>query len=144
MTSSRDCDVMSRDQNFFMQFMTHARRLSIIQYNPHLSTVLRLAYTSYNSSMGKSVSHLSIYLSVSISIYLKKKMKNPIFDLSYLRNPLTQELKKFFMVSRLSQDVPKKIEVSTISGTWLTRGLKMAKLAILFILYIIQLASRNF
>ena len=65
MTSSRDCDVMSRDQNFFMYFVTHARRLSIIQYNPHLSTVLRLAYTSYNSSMGKkrlSIIYLS-YLS---------------------------------------------------------------------------------
>ena len=58
MTSSRDCDVMSRDQHFFKYSMTHARRLSIIQYNPHLSTVLRLAYTSYNSSMGKSVFYL--------------------------------------------------------------------------------------
>ena len=42
-------------QIFFKYSMTHARRLSIIQYNPHLSAVFRLAYTSYINYMGNTV-----------------------------------------------------------------------------------------
>ena len=34
MTSSRDCDVISRDQNFFIYLMAHAERLSNTQSKP--------------------------------------------------------------------------------------------------------------
>ena len=41
MTSSRDCDVMSRDQKFLIYFMAHAERLSNTQSKPHPFTIFR-------------------------------------------------------------------------------------------------------
>ena len=63
MTSSRDCDVMSRDQNFKNYFMTHGKRLSIDQYKADLSTVFRLGFTSERKCMGISVSIIYYLLS---------------------------------------------------------------------------------
>ena len=56
MTSSRDCDVTSRDQNFKNYFMAHGKRLSINQYRADLSTVFRLDFISCRRGMGISVS----------------------------------------------------------------------------------------
>ena len=39
MTSSRDCDVISRDQNFLRYFTPDAKRLSITQSKPHPFTI---------------------------------------------------------------------------------------------------------
>ena len=65
-------------------------------------------------------------------------MKNRIFDLSYLRNPLTQEL-EFFLWCRVHLKMyQKKFQVSTTSGTWFGTTLEIAILAISFVLYIIQ------
>ena len=61
MASSRDCDVIPRDQHFLNCSMAHAKRLSTTQYKPHLSTVFRLAYSSFRKCMGNTV---SIYLSI--------------------------------------------------------------------------------
>ena len=119
--------------------MTHAKRLSINQYKPHLITVFRLAYTSYIKWLGKSVS-LSLYL---LCMY-RKKNENRIFDLSYLRNPLTQELKKNLWAHVHLKMYQKFFEVSMIFETWLTRGLKMAILAILFISYITIAGKSDF
>ena len=63
MTSSRDCDVTSRAQNFKNYFMAHGKRLSINQYRADLSTVFRLDFISCRRGMGISV---SIYLLFSI------------------------------------------------------------------------------
>ena len=72
MTSSRDCDVMSRDQNFQNYFMTHGKRLSITQYKPHLSTVFSLCYTCYTKLVGNTV---SIYISISLSSITHKTLR---------------------------------------------------------------------
>ena len=123
--------------------MTHGKRLSIDQYKADLSTVFRLGFVSERKCMGKNVSiySLSIY---SHLLYSTEKMKIAIFDVSYLRNPLTEELKNFLWSRVHLKMYQKKFEVSTISGTWLTRGLKMAKMAILLHLYITIAGKSDF
>ena len=75
MTSSRDCDVIPRDQHFLNCSMAHAKRLSNTQYKPHPSTVFRLVYTSFRKCMGKTVSiPLSIY--IWGAVYMKKSQNH--------------------------------------------------------------------
>ena len=144
MTSSRDCDVMSRDQNFKNYFMTHGKRLSIDQYKAGLSTVFRLGFTSERKCMGKNV---SIYLFSILYYYLystEKKWKSRFLTLHISGTSWPRNL-KFFLWSRVHLKMyQKKIEVSTSSGTWLTRGLKMAKMAILLHLYITIAGKSDF
>ena len=70
MTSSRDYDVIPRDQHFLKCSMAHAKRLSTTQYKPHLSTVFRLAYTSFRKCMGNTV---SIYIDIYIYLLLQNQ-----------------------------------------------------------------------
>ena len=143
MTSSRDCDVMSRDQNFKNYFMTHGKRLSIDQYKADLSTVFRLGFTSERKCMGISV---SIYLfSILYLLYsTEKKWKSRFLTYHISGTPWPRNL-KIFLWSRVDLKLfQKNFQVSTISGTWLTRGLKMAKMAILFILYITIAGKSDF
>ena len=144
MTSSRDCDVTSRDQNFKNYFMTHGKRLSINQYRADLSTVFRLDFISCRRGMGISV---SIYLFSIIYYYLystEKKWKSRFLTYHISGTPWPRNL-NFFLWSRVHLKMyQKKFEVSTISGTWLTRGLKMAKMAILLHLYITIAGKSDF
>ena len=114
MTSSRDWDVIPRDQHFLNCSMTHAKRLSTSQYKPHPYTVFRLACTSFRKCMGKTVSiytyiylsiHTSIYTSIGCSIY--EKVSKSRYLTLHISEPFWPRNLHFFVVSCPSQDIPK-------------------------------------
>ena len=147
MTSSRDCDVTSREQNSKNYFMTHGKRLSINQYRADLSTVFHLDFISCRRGMGISVSVYLLLLLLLLSIIyivLKKKWKSRFLTYHISGTAWPRNL-KFFLWSRVDlKFFQKNFQVSTISGTWLTRGLKMAKLVILLHLYITIAGKSDF
>ena len=145
MTSSRDCDVIPRDQHYLNCSMAHAKRLSTSQYKPHPSTVFRLACTSFRKCMGNTV---SIYISIYISIYLYmgcsiyEKISKARFLTLHISEPFWPRNLNFFLWCRVHLKIYQKyFEVFPTSGTWVTRGLKIGISAILIDLYI-SIASK--
>ena len=145
MTSSRDCDVIPRDQHFLNCSMAHAKRLSTTQYKPHLSTVFRLAYSSFRKCMGNTVSiylyiwmdgYLSIYMDMGCSI--SEKISKSRFLTLHISEPFWPRNLKIFLWCRVHLKIyQKNFEVFPTSGTWVTRGLKIGISAILIDSYII-------
>ena len=126
------------------------RRLSINQYRADLSTVFRLDFISCRRQMGISVSIylLSIYILLLLSIYLlystEKKWKSRFLTSHISGTPWPRNLKIFLWGHVHLKMYQKKFEVSTISGTWLTRGLKMVNMAILLQSYITIAGKSDF
>ena len=145
MTSSRDCDVIPRDQHFLNCSMAHAKRLSTTQYKPHLSTVFRLAYSSFRKCMGNTVSiymdgWMDIYMDMGFSIY--EKISKSRYLTLHISEPFWPRNLKFFLWCPVHLKIyQKNFEVFPTSGTWVTRGLKIGISAILIDLYI-SIASK--
>ena len=125
--------------------MTHAKRLSISQYKPHISTVFSLGYTSYTKLVGNTVS-IPVYMYVYQStIYMTEKNWKSRSLTFHISGTLCLRNLKIFWWSRVHLKMyQKQFEVSTISGTWLTRGLIMANMAILLQLYITIAGKSDF
>ena len=74
----------------------------------------------------------------------KKKWKTRFLIYHISGTAWPRNLKKILWSRVHLKMYQKKFEVSTISGTWLTRGLKMAKMAILLHLYITIAGKSDF
>ena len=74
----------------------------------------------------------------------EKKWKSRFLTYHISGTPWPRNLKIFLWCLAYLKMYQKKFEVSTISGTWLTRGLKMAKMAILLHLYITIAGKSDF